>query len=382
MSKRDYYEVLGVDKNASDAEIKKSYRKLAKKYHPDLNPGDKEAEQKFKEVNEAYEVLSNPEKKANYDRFGHAGTDPNGFGGSGFGGNGGFSGFGGFDDIFDMFFGGSSGFGGESTRKKGPQKGTDIRTDLDLKFEEAAFGAEKDINVTRLEKCHTCNGTGAKPGTKVKTCDKCHGTGQIQYTQNTALGRFVNVRTCDKCHGEGTIIETPCKSCHGTGQVKKTRTIHVKIPAGVDNDSILPLRGEGEPGIKGGRSGDLYIYIHVQPHPIFTRERNDIHCEIPITFAQATLGAELTVPTLDGKVKYEIPEGTQTGTVFRLKGKGVPKVRGNGRGDQYVKVKVEVPKKLNKQQKELLQKFAEISGEDNFEQTKSFFDKVKDIFGV
>ncbi|RBP45488.1 molecular chaperone DnaJ [Garciella nitratireducens] len=378
MGKRDYYEVLGIDKNVSDEEIKKAYRKLAKKYHPDLNPGDKEAEQKFKEVNEAYEVLSNPQKRAQYDQFGHAGTDPNGFGGfSGFGGS---DGFGGFDDIFDMFFGGS-GFGG-STKKKGPQKGADIRVDIDLKFEEAAFGTEKDIKVNRLEKCDTCDGTGAKPGTSVRTCDKCHGTGQIQYTQSTVLGRFVNVKTCDKCHGEGTIIETPCHTCHGTGQIKKSRVIHVKIPAGVDNDSILPLRGEGELGIKGGRSGDLYIYIHVLPHPIFTREKNDIYCEIPITFAQAALGAEIIIPTLHGKVKYEIPEGTQTGTVFRLKGKGVPKIRGNGRGDQYVKVKVEVPKKLSKQQKELLQKFAEISGEDDFEQTKSFFDKVKDIFGV
>lgn len=377
MSKRDYYEVLGVDKNASDAEIKKAYRKLAKKYHPDLNPGDKEAEQNFKEVNEAYEVLSNPEKKANYDRFGHAGTDPNGFGG--FGGGAGFGG-GGFDDIFDMFFGG--GFGGRSSQRKGPEKGADLRVDVNLKFEEAAFGAEKDIEVTRMEKCHTCDGTGAKPGTKVKQCDKCHGTGQIQYTQNTPLGRFVNVKECDQCHGEGTIVETPCKTCHGSGKEQKTRTIHVKIPAGVDNDSILPLRGEGEPGNKGGRPGDLYIYIHVKPHPILKREGNNIYCEVPITFAQAALGAELTVPTLDGKVKYEIPEGTQTGTTFRLKNKGVPKIRGNGRGDQYVKVKVEVPKKLSKEQKELLVKFAEISGDDDFEQTKSFFDKVKDVFGV
>lgn len=377
MSKRDYYEVLGVDKNASDAEIKKAYRKLAKKYHPDLNPGDKEAEQNFKEANEAYEVLSNPEKKANYDRFGHAGTDPNGFGG--YGGGAGFGG-GGFDDIFDMFFGG--GFGGRSSQRKGPEKGADLRVDVNLKFEEAAFGTEKDIEVTRMENCHTCEGTGAKPGTKVKQCSKCHGTGQIQYTQNTPLGRFVNVKTCDQCHGEGTIIETSCKTCHGSGKEQKTRTIHVKIPAGVDTDSILPLRGEGEPGNKGGRSGDLYIYIHVQPHPILKREGNDIYCEVPITFAQAALGAELTVPTLDGKVKYEIPEGTQTGTTFRLKNKGVPKIRGNGRGDQYVKVKVEVPKKLSKEQRELLVKFAEISGDDDFEQTKSFFDKVKDIFGV
>lgn len=377
MSKRDYYEVLGVDRNASDAELKKAYRKLAKKYHPDLNSGDKEAEQNFKEVNEAYEILSDPQKRANYDQFGHAGTDPNGFGG--FGGGSSFGG--GFDDIFDMFFGG--GFGGRrSSQRKGPEKGADLRVDVDLKFEEAAFGTEKDIEVTRMEKCHTCKGTGANPGTKVKQCSKCHGTGQVQYTQSTPLGRFVNVKPCDQCHGEGTIIEKPCKTCHGSGKEQKTRTIHVKIPAGVDNDSILPLRGEGEPGDKGGRAGDLYIYIHVQPHPILNREGTNIYCEVPITFAQAALGAELTVPTLDGKVKYEIPEGTQTGTTFRLKNKGVPKIRGNGRGDQYVNVKVEVPKKLSKEQKELLTRFAEISGDDDFEQTKSFFDKVKDIFGV
>jgi molecular chaperone DnaJ len=375
VSKRDYYEVLGLSKDAQEADIKKAYRKLAKKYHPDLNPEDKEAEQNFKEVNEAYEVLSDKEKRSNYDRFGHAGTNPNGFGGGG-----GFSGTGGFEDIFDMFFGGS-GFGG-STRRNGPQKGEDLRVDIELKFEEAAFGVEKDVDIARNEECHTCHGTGAKPGTNVKTCDKCNGTGQIQYTQNTPLGRFVNVKTCDKCHGDGKTVETPCTTCHGRGQEHKRRTIHVNIPAGVDNGSVLPLRGEGEPGTKGGRTGDLYVYIHVKPHPIFKREGNDIYCEVPITFAQAALGYELSVPTLDGKVKYTIPEGTQTGTVFRLKGKGVPNVRGYGRGDQYVKVKVEVPKKLNKEQKEILQKFAEISGQEVHEQSKGFFDKVKDVFGV
>lgn len=377
MSKRDYYEILGIDKNATDADIKKAYRKLAKQYHPDLNPGDKEAEQKFKEVNEAYEILSDQQKRSNYDQFGHAGNDPNGFGGFG---SGGFGGTGGFEDIFDMFFGGG-GFGG-STRRKGPQKGADLRVDIELKFEEAAFGKEEDIEITRMEDCHTCSGTGAKPGTKVKTCDKCNGAGQVQYTQNTPLGRFVNVKTCDKCNGEGKTIETPCNTCHGTGKEQKVRTIHINIPAGVDNGSVLPLRGEGEPGDKGGRRGDLYVYIHVKPHPIFTREGNNIYCEVPITFAQAALGVELSVPTLDGKVKYNIAEGTQTGTVFRLKGKGVPNVRGYGRGDQYVKIKVEVPKKLNKEQKDLLQKFAEISGQEVHEQNKGFFDKVKDVFGV
>ncbi len=376
MSKRDYYEVLGIDRNATDADIKKAYRTLAKKYHPDLNPGDKEAERKFKEVNEAYEVLSNPEKKSRYDQFGHAGTDPNGFGGFGSGGFG----AGGFEDIFDMFFGGT-GFG-SSTRRRGPQKGADLRVDIELKFEEAVFGIDKEIEVIRREQCHTCGGTGAKPGTDVRTCGNCNGTGQVQYTQNTPLGRFVNVKTCDRCHGEGKIIDSPCTTCRGTGQEQRKRIIQINIPAGVDNGSVLPLRGEGEPGTKGGRPGDLYVYIHVTPHPIFTREGNDIFCEVPITFAQAALGAELMVPTLDGRVKYNIGEGTQTGTVFRLKGKGVPNVRGYGRGDQYVKVKVDVPKKLNKEQREALQKFAELSGEEVHEQTKSFFDKVKDVFGV
>lgn len=378
MSKKDYYEVLGIDRNATEGDIKKAYRTLAKKYHPDLNPGNKEAEHKFKEVNEAYEVLSDSQKRSNYDQFGHAGNDPNGFGGFS---SGGFDGFGGFEDIFSTFFGGSSGFG-SSSRRRGPQKGADIREDIVLKFEEAAFGKKVDIRVTRMEDCHTCDGSGAKPGTQVKTCGKCGGSGQVQYTQNTPLGRFVNVKTCDKCNGSGEIIDSPCSTCHGSGKEQKTRTISVNIPAGVDNGSILPLRGEGEPGEKGGRRGDLYVYIHVKPHPIFTREVNNIYCDVPVTFAQAALGYELEVPTLDGKVKYSIPEGTQTGTVFRLRDKGVPNVNGRGRGDQYVKIKVEVPRKLNKEQKELLQKFAEISGEEVHEQTKGFFEKVKDVFGV
>lgn len=380
MSKQDYYELLGIDKNATIDDIKKAYRKSAKKYHPDLNKDDKVAEQKFKEVNEAYEILSDQEKRARYDQFGHAGNDPNGFGGFG---SGGFGGSGGLDDIFDMFFGGGGGGGfRSSTARRGPQKGADLRVDIELKFEEAAFGKEQAIEITRMENCHTCDGSGAKPGTDVKTCDQCNGTGQVQYTQNTPLGRFVNVKSCDVCNGEGQIVDTPCETCHGSGKEQKTKTININIPAGVDNGSVLPLRGEGEPGEKGGRSGDLYVYIHVKPHPIFTREGNNIHCEVPITFAQAALGVELSVPTLDGKVKYTIPEGTQTGTIFRLRGKGVPNVRGYGRGDQYVKIEVEVPKRLNKEQKDLLKKFAAISGQEVHDQTKGFFDKVKDIFGV
>lgn len=380
MSKRDYYEILGVDKNADEQTIKKAYRKMAMKYHPDRNPDDKEAEQKFKEANEAYEVLSNKEKRAMYDQFGHAGVNGNGQGG--FGGAGGFSGFGGFEDIFgdifDMFGGGFS----SGRRNNRPQKGPDIKLQVDLLFEEAAFGVNKDIEVSKHEECKKCNGTGAKPGSNKKTCNKCGGSGEVRYTQRTPLGSFVNVRTCDACHGEGTIIEKPCDECNGKGNVRKKKKISVKIPGGVDNGSVITLRGEGEPGIKGGPPGDLYIVIRMLPHKIFKRDNYDIICEIPITFVQAALGDEIVVPTLDERVKYKIPEGTQSGTIFRLKGKGVPILNGNGRGDQYVKVIVEIPKKLNEDQKELLKKFAEEMGEDLHEQRKSFFDKVKDVFGI
>jgi molecular chaperone DnaJ len=377
VSKRDYYEILGVDRNADEATLKKAYRKLAMKYHPDRNPDNKEAEQKFKEINEAYEVLSDKEKRSMYDQFGHAGVNGNGQGGF----SGGFSGFGGFEDIFgdifDMFGGGFS----SGKRKNRPQKGPDIKVQVDLSFKDAAFGIEKDIEVSRYEECKKCHGTGAKPGTNKRTCHKCGGTGEVRYTQRTPLGSFVNVRTCDACHGEGTIIDKPCEECNGQGNVRKRRKISVKIPAGVDNGSVITLRGEGDPGIKGGPPGDLYIVVRVIPHKIFKRDGYDIICEIPITFVQAALGDEIVVPTLDGKVKYNIPEGTQSGTVFRLKGKGVHVLNGNGRGDQYVKVVVDIPKRLNEEQKRILKQFAEVMGEDVHEQRKSFFDKVKDVFG-
>ncbi|MBZ4644701.1 MAG: molecular chaperone DnaJ [Petroclostridium sp.] len=375
--KRDYYEVLGVSRGASDDEIKKAYRKLAKKYHPDVNPGNKEAEAKFKEVNEAYEVLSDSQKRARYDQFGHAGTDPNGFGGGGFGG-----GFGDFDlgDIFESFFGGT-GFG-TSARRNGPQKGRDIKSSLEISFEEAAFGVEKEINIFRMENCDVCHGTGAKPGTSPITCSVCKGTGQVQYKQRTPFGQFVNVRTCDHCNGEGKIISNPCTVCHGKGAIRKSRKIKVNIPAGIDDGQTISLRGEGDPGVKGGPSGDLYISIKVRPHPLFQRQGTDVICEIPITFVQAALGAELEVPTLDGKVKYSIPEATQSGTIFRLKGKGIPHIRGYGRGDQYVKVLVEVPKNLSEKQKELLRQFAELESEDTHEQRKGFFEKMKGVLGI
>ncbi len=378
MSKRDYYEILGVDKNSDDQTIKKAFRKLAMKYHPDRNPDNEESEVKFKEINEAYEVLSNKEKRGMYDQFGHEGVNANGQGGFG----GGFSGFGGFEDIFgdifDMFGGGSS----SGRRTDRPQKGHDIKTQINLTFEEAAFGTNKELEIMRHEECNNCHGTGAKPGTNTKTCTKCNGTGEVRYTQRTPLGQFINVKTCDTCQGEGRIVDEPCSQCHGQGKARKKKKINIKIPAGVDEGSVITLRGEGEIGAKGGPRGDLYIILSVIPHKIFQRDGYDVLCEIPITFVQATLGDELIVPTLDGRVKYKIPEGTQSGTVFRLKDKGIEVLNGYGRGDQYVKVIVEVPKKLAENQKEILRKFSQEMGEDFHEQRKSFFDKVKDVFGI
>ncbi len=376
MSKRDFYEILGVQKNASEQELKSAYRKLAKKYHPDLNPNDKEAEQNFKEVNEAYEVLKDSEKRARYDRFGHQGVNgqTGGFGGfeQGFGGFGDI-----FDDIFDMFGGGFS----NNRKKAGPRKGADLKYRVTISFEEAAFGVDKEIKIKRTENCSKCSGTGAKPGTNKTTCDKCNGTGEIKYAQQTPFGQFVRVGTCDKCNGAGHIIEDPCPKCNGTGKDKKIKKLNIKIPAGVDTGSVIPLRGEGEPGEKGGPRGDLYIYIDINPHELFSREGNNVYCEYPISFTEAALGAEVQVPTLDGKVKYTISAGTQSETVFRLRGKGIPHIKGYGRGDQYVKVKVIVPNKLNDRQKELLKEFAKESGEDIHESKKGFFDKVKDALG-
>lgn len=377
MSKRDYYEVLGVAKGATDAEIKKAYRKLARKYHPDVSQDNKEeAEAKFKEVSEAYEILSDSEKRSRYDQFGHAGTDPNGFGAGGFGGAG--ADFGGFGDIFDMFFGGGAG----GARRSGPQKGGDLRYDMELSFQEAAFGLEKDIEIMRTENCDECGGSGAAPDSQVKTCPTCHGSGQIQYTQNTPFGRIVQSRTCNSCHGEGKIIEKPCPACHGRGKVRRNRTIHVKIPAGIDNDSRMRVAGQGEPGAKGGPPGDLYLFIRVRPHKIFARRGNDVYCEVKINFPQAALGDEIEVPTLEGKAELKIPSGTQNGTTFRLRNQGIPDVRGYGRGDQHVRVIVKVPTKLTERQKELLREFSEISGDKPVEVTggKGFFEKVKDAF--
>lgn len=376
MSKRDYYEVLEVSKGASEDEIKKAFRKLARKYHPDVNRDNpKEAEEKFKEINEAYEVLSDSSRRAQYDQFGHAAFD-GAQGGGGFGG--GFGGGGGFSDIFDMFFG-QSGFGG--ARPHGPEKGADLRFDMEITFEQAAFGVETEITLPRTEECAVCHGSGAAPGTHPETCPTCRGTGQVQVAQNTPFGRMVNVRTCDRCRGEGKIVQSPCKECGGKGRVRKQRKIKVKIPAGVDNGSRLRVAHEGESGVRGGPPGDLYVYIFVKPHKLFTREGSDVICEVPISFVQAALGDEIEVPTLDGQVKLRIPEGTQPGAVFRVKDKGIPHLRGHGRGDQHVKIKVVIPKKLTDKQRELLTDFAKADGEDINPEQKGFFKKVKDVFG-
>ena len=374
--KRDYYEVLGVSRGASEDEIKKAYKKMARKYHPDLNPGDKTAEEKFKEVNEAYEVLSDADKKARYDQYGHAGVDPN-FGAGGFGGgfDGGFD-FGDLGDIFGSFFGGGFG-GGRRTNPNAPQRGESIRMSIAISFEEAAFGCEKAVTVERYETCDTCHGNGCAPGTSPEVCPDCHGTGTVQVRRQTPMGVFATSSPCPKCGGKGRIIHQPCKDCRGSGMVRKKKTIQASIPAGIDNGQTISIRGQGNAGKNGGPAGDLLITITVRPHELFRREGTSVLCEAPITFTQAVLGAELEIPTIDGKVKYTLPEGTQSGTTFRLKGKGIPSINGRGRGDQHVTVYIETPKNLNKEQKEALKKFAETMGESNYEEQKKFFKKFK-----
>ncbi len=386
MAKRDYYEVLGVSKSADEKEIKKAYRKLAMKYHPDKNPDDKDAEEKFKEINEAYEVLSDSEKRATYDRFGHDGVNAQNQGGFG-GFQGGFQGGGGFEDIFgdifgDMFGGGFSNFGGgySSGVRRGPTRGADIRQSVTISFKEAAFGKKMPVRVSRNEECETCHGSGAKPGTGKHTCTECNGSGVITEVRRTPFGNMQTQTVCPTCHGEGEIIDTPCSSCGGKGSVRKTKTIEVDIPAGIDDGQIIKVSGQGEVGDKGGPYGDLFIVVNVKKHPIFTRQGFDVYIEMPISFVQAALGDELEVPTIDGKVKYKISEGTQTGTVFRLKNKGIKKLHRDSRGDQYVKVNVDVPKKLTDKQKDLLREFAKENGEKVSEGKKSWTKKINDFF--
>ena len=377
--KRDYYEVLGVEKGCSDDELKKAYRKMAKQYHPDLHPDDQAAAEKFKEVGEAYEVLSDKDKRARYDQFGHAGVDPSY--GAGAGGAYGAGGFGGFDmgDIFESFFGGGFGGSGRTRNPNAPIRGNDIQVHLVIDFMEAAKGCRKEVTVQRLERCTTCNGSGAAPGTSAETCSTCNGTGQVRVQQRTPFGVIQSSRPCDACGGKGKILKTPCQSCRGLGRVRRTQKEWVDVPAGIDDGQTFVLSGMGDHGVNGGPSGDLNVTVSVRPDPIFERDGYDVWCEIPITYAQAVLGDELTVPTIDGKVKYSIPEGTQPGTTFRLRNKGINYVNGRGRGDQYVKVIVEVPRNLNSKQKEALRAFDALASDKNYEKRKSFFDKLKDL---
>ena len=386
--KRDYYEVLGISKGASDDEIKRAYRKMAKQYHPDLHPDDPEAAEKFKEVNEANDVLSDPQKRQRYDQFGHAGVAPSyGAGSGGMGGFGGFSGEGfDFGDIFDTFFGG--GMGGASSRganPNGPKRGADIAIGLDLSFMEACKGVTRQVEVNRSEMCDTCNGSGAKPGTTASTCSECHGTGQVRFQQRTILGAITSTRPCTKCGGKGKVITEPCPTCRGGGHVQKKQTVEIRVPAGIDDGQILRVPNQGHAGSNGGGRGDLNARIIVKKDPLFERKGFDITTEIPITYAQAVLGAEIVVPTIDGNVKYNIPEGTQPGTVFRLKGKGIQRLQREGRGDQMVRVILEVPKNLNKKQKEALMEYSDMLTEKNYEKQSGFFEKLRkfgeDLFG-
>ncbi len=377
MAKRDYYEVLGVSRNAGPDEIKKAYRQMAKKYHPDVNKEDPKAEEKFKEVAEAYEVLSDDQKKAAYDRFGHDAFDPTKNGGMGGFGGFEFDGMGGFGDIFDIFFGGT---GGARRRRSGPQRGADREIRLDINFEDAVFGMEKDIEIMRVEKCDKCNGSGAEPGTHSKTCPQCQGSGQVRTSQSTPFGRFETVKTCSKCGGEGKIIEKPCPACKGAGKNKKKRTINVRIPAGIDSGSRLRIQGEGEEGLLGGPSGDLYLTIMVRPHPRFRRDGYNLICSQDIDFVQAALGAEMEIPLLGGMThKLVIPEGTQPGDVLTAKGKGIPHLHSSRYGDLKVIMDVKIPTRLTKRQRELLNQFYEDNEEK--ENKKGLFDRFKDAMG-
>ena len=381
MAKADYYEILGINKDASEAEIKSAFRKAAKQYHPDLHPGDAEAEKKFKEINEAYEVLSDPQKKAQYDQFGHAAFDPTQAQGGGFNG----AGFGGFEDIFSAFTGGGfggfgSGFGGSSSaRRNAPVAGSDLRYNLTITFEEAAFGCEKEVAAQRIENCPNCKGTGSADGV-IETCSQCHGTGQVRSVQNFMGMQMQSTTTCPTCGGRGKVIKNPCTTCRGKGKVRKTNRVKVKIPAGVDAGQSVRVRGEGCVGVGGGPNGDLLVEISIRRHPIFTRNGTDVLCEVPITFTQAALGATIQVPTLDGKVDYEIPEGTQTGREFILREKGIPEV-GNTRrrGNERFTVVVETPTRLTKEQKDLLR---QLDGSvDQSPKRKKFLNNLKDFFG-
>ncbi len=375
-TKRDYYEVLGVQKNASADDIKKAYRKLAKECHPDLHPNDKNAEERFKELNEANEVLSDPDKRARYDQFGHDGPNMGGFGGAGGFGGFDFGGMGGMGDIFDQLFGG---MGGGAQRRNGPQAGNDLRYDLRISFEEAVFGCEKSFEFTRNENCDQCHGSGAKPGTQPQTCSVCKGTGQVRVSG----GFMVTVRACSNCGGTGKVIQEKCPGCGGVGRVRRRRTATVKVPAGIDNGQTIVMNGQGEPGRNGGPSGDLYIQVSVRPHKLFKRDGLNLHLDLPISFTQAALGADIDVPTIDGKTtSFHIPEGTQNDAEFRIKNQGVQQLRSAYKGDLVLHIRVEVPRKLNEKQKDLLREFEKETTGKEYEKQKSFLDKMKDIFNA
>ena len=387
--KRDYYEVLGIGKNATDAEIKSAYRKLAKKYHPDLNPGDKEAEEKFKEVNEANDVLSDPQKRQRYDQFGFAGVDPNYAAANG-GGAGGFGGgFGGVDlgDIFGDIFGGGfgggfGGFGGGSSTRtaNAPRKGHDIQASVILTFEEAAHGCSKKITINRQDPCPDCGGTGAAKGTSPETCPDCGGRGYVVTQQRTPFGVMQSQQPCSHCGGRGTIIRNPCKTCRGTGKTAARKSLEINIPAGIDDDQNIALRGQGDAGSNGGPAGDVIVHVTVKADPMFERDGYDVTIHVPITFSQAVLGDDVEVPTVDGRIVQHIPEGTQSGTKFRLRGQGIQYLNGRGRGDQYVIVDVEIPKKVTRAQREALKAFEDSMKEDNYEKRKGFFKNLRDRF--
>ena len=380
--KRDYYEVLGVQKGSSEDEIKKAYKKKAREYHPDLHPDDPSCEDKMKEVNEAFEVLNDPDKKARYDQFGHAGVDPN-YGGAD--GAGGFGGFGDMGDILESIFGGF-GFGGGGSRgaasANSPKRGADIQDTVTISFMEACKGVKKEIKINRMCTCDSCKGTGADAGTTADICPDCHGRGSVKTTQRTPFGAISSSKVCPHCSGKGKIIKNPCPNCRGIGRVRTQKTVSVDIPAGIADQQTFRLGGQGDCGVNGGPSGDLLVNVNVKSHTLFRREGYDIHCEIPVNYAEAVLGAEIIVPTIDGDVKYNISEGTQTGTVFRLKGKGIQKVYKTDRGNQYVKINVEVPKNLTKKQKELLKTFEESLNEKNYATRQSFFEKLKKKFDI
>ena len=392
MDKKDYYEVLGLKKGATDAEIKKAYRQMAKKYHPDLNPDNPEAEAKFKEVNEANDVLSDPEKKARYDQFGFAGVDPSYGAGAGTGGSGGFGGFGGFTggfssaggvdlgDIFDNIFGG--GFsGGSRTSPNSPRRGSDIVVSLSISFMEACKGLVHDIEINRIEECEECGGSGAKKGTQAKTCPDCHGTGKVNVRQQTMFGMMQSTRACSKCMGKGKIIDSPCPKCNGSGVYQKKVTISVNIPAGISDGQTIRLSGKGNAGTNGGPRGDLKVRISVRPDRVFERDGDNIIVEVPLTYTQAALGAEIDIPTIDGTMKYTIPAGTQPGKVFTIRGNGVQHCQRNGRGDELIQVSIEVPTNLNRKQKDALQAFESTLEDKNYTQRTNFFAKLKDLFG-